>query len=145
MSSGAAECGISTQEGATFAIAAGAKERSVMAILAHTATAIAVRDDGAITRPRQLDGKLYAGFGLPQEVPELQAVIRADGGNGRVPDRDARHLGVRGALRRQGRLHDHLQRLGGDRGARAQRQAPDLRVHRLRNARLVRRRPRLQR
>ncbi len=82
VSSGAAECGISTQEGATFAIAAGAKERSVMAILAHTATAIAVRDDGAITRPRQLDGKLYAGFGLPQEVPELQAVIRADGGKG---------------------------------------------------------------
>ena len=82
VSSGAAECGISTQEGATFAIAAGAKERSVMAILAHTATSIAVRDDGAITRPRQLDGKLYAGFGLPQEVPELQSVIRADGGRG---------------------------------------------------------------
>ena len=83
VSSGAAECGISTQEGATFAIAAGAKERSVMAILAHTATEIAVRDDGSITRPRDLDGKLYAGFGLPQEVPELQAVIKADGGTGK--------------------------------------------------------------
>lgn len=82
VSSGAAECGISTQEGATFAIAAGAKERSVMAILAHTATEIAVRDDGSITRPKDLDGKLYAGFGLPQEVPELQAVIKADGGTG---------------------------------------------------------------
>jgi len=82
VSSGAAECGISTQEGATFAIAAGAKERSVMAILAHTATDIAVRDDGTITRPRDLDGKLYAGFGLPQEVPELKAVIQADGGTG---------------------------------------------------------------
>ena len=83
VSSGAAECGISTQEGATFAIAAGAKERSVMAILAHTATEIAVRDDGSITRPRDLGGKLYAGFGLPQEVPELQAVIKADGGTGK--------------------------------------------------------------
>jgi ABC-type nitrate/sulfonate/bicarbonate transport system substrate-binding protein len=83
VSSGAAECGISTQEGATFAIAAGAKERSVMAILAHTATEIAVRDDGSVTRPRDLDGKLYAGFGLPQEVPELQAVIKADGGTGK--------------------------------------------------------------
>ena len=83
VSSGAAECGISTQEGATFAIAAGAKERSVMAILAHTATEIAVRDDGSITRPKDLDGKLYAGFGLPQEVPELQAVIKADGGTGK--------------------------------------------------------------
>jgi ABC-type nitrate/sulfonate/bicarbonate transport system substrate-binding protein len=83
VSSGAAECGISTQEGATFAIAAGARERSVLAILAHTATDIAVRDDGTINRPRDLDGKLYAGFGLPQEVPELQAVIKADGGIGK--------------------------------------------------------------
>lgn len=82
VSSGAADCGISTQEGATFAIAAGAKERSVMALLAHTATEIAVRDDGSISRPKDLDGKLYAGFGLPQEVPELQAVIKADGGKG---------------------------------------------------------------
>ncbi len=83
VSSGAAECGISTQEGATFAIAAGAKERSVMAILAHTATEIAARDDGSVTRPKDLDGKLYAGFGLPQEVPELQAVIKHDGGTGK--------------------------------------------------------------
>ncbi len=82
VSAAGAECGISTQEGATFAIAAGAKERSVMAILQHTATEIAVRDDGSVTRPRDLDGKLYAGFGLPQEVPELRAVIKADGGKG---------------------------------------------------------------
>ncbi len=82
VSAGGAECGISTQEGATFAIAAGAKERSVMAILQHTATEIATRDDGSVTRPRDLDGKLYAGFGLPQEVPELQAVIKSDGGKG---------------------------------------------------------------
>lgn len=82
VSAGTAQCGISTQEGATFAIAAGARERSVMAILEHTATEIAVRDDGQITRPRELDGKLYAGFGLPQEEPELKAVIKADGGKG---------------------------------------------------------------
>ena len=82
VSAGSAECGISTQEGATFAIAAGAQERSVMAILQHTATEIAVRDDGKILRPRDLDGKLYAGFGMPQEAPELQTVIRFDGGKG---------------------------------------------------------------
>ena len=66
---------------------------------------------------------------------------RAPGGHpaptagGRVQDGDARHLRLRGAVRRQGRLHDHLQRLGGDRGAGAQGQAPDVRVHRLRDAR----------
>jgi ABC-type nitrate/sulfonate/bicarbonate transport system substrate-binding protein len=79
---GQADCGISTEEGATFAIAAGAKEQSVMAILQHTASEIAVLASGPITRPRDLDGKVYAGFGSPQEEPLLRSVIRADGGKG---------------------------------------------------------------
>jgi ABC-type nitrate/sulfonate/bicarbonate transport system substrate-binding protein len=53
-----------------------------MAILQHTAQEIAVLDSSSITRPRDLDGKTYAGFGYPNEVPTLQAVIKADGGKG---------------------------------------------------------------
>jgi NitT/TauT family transport system substrate-binding protein len=53
-----------------------------MAILQHTAQDIAVLASSDITRPRDLDGKTYAGFGYPNEVPTLQAVIRADGGTG---------------------------------------------------------------
>jgi len=79
---GQADCGISTEEGATFAIAAGAREQSVMAILQHTASEIAVLAGGPITRPRDLDGKVYAGFGSPQEEPLLRSVIKADGGKG---------------------------------------------------------------
>jgi ABC-type nitrate/sulfonate/bicarbonate transport system substrate-binding protein len=79
---GQADCGISTEEGATFAIAAGEKEQSVMAILQHTASEIAVLASGPITRPREMDGKVYAGFGSPQEGPLLTAVIKADGGKG---------------------------------------------------------------
>ena len=79
---GQADCGISTQEGATFAIAAGAREQSVMAILQHTASEIAVLASGPIKRPRDLDGKVYAGFGSPQEGPLLTSVIKADGGKG---------------------------------------------------------------
>jgi len=79
---GQADCGISTEEGATFAIAAGEKEQSVMAILQHTASEIAVLASGPITRPRDMDGKVYAGFGSPQEGPLLTAVIKADGGKG---------------------------------------------------------------
>jgi ABC-type nitrate/sulfonate/bicarbonate transport system substrate-binding protein len=79
---GQANCGISTEEGATFAIAAGEKEQSVMAILQHTASEIAVLASGPITRPRDMDGKVYAGFGSPQEGPLLSAVIKADGGKG---------------------------------------------------------------
>jgi ABC-type nitrate/sulfonate/bicarbonate transport system substrate-binding protein len=77
-----AECGISFQDSMTFAVAAGAPIVSVMAILQHTAQDIAVLADSNITRPKQLDGKTYAGFGYPNEVPTLQSVIRADGGTG---------------------------------------------------------------
>ena len=53
-----------------------------MAILQHTAQEIAVLADSTIQRPKDLDGKTYAGFGYPNEVPTLQAVIRNDGGTG---------------------------------------------------------------
>ncbi|MBF6603963.1 MAG: ABC transporter substrate-binding protein [Chloroflexi bacterium] len=82
MGSGQADCGISFQDSLTFAVAAGVRVRSVMAILQHDASAIAVLASSGITRPRQLDGKVYAGFGYPSEVPTLKAVIKADGGKG---------------------------------------------------------------
>ena len=80
---GQSECGISFQDSMTFAVAAGANIKSVMAILQRTAQEIAVLADSGITRPRELDGKVYGGFGYPNETPTLQAVIRADGGAGR--------------------------------------------------------------
>ena len=77
-----AECGISFQDALTFAVAAGGRITSVMAILQHTAQDIAVLASSGIERPKQLDGKVYAGFGYPNEVPTLQAVIQHDGGKG---------------------------------------------------------------
>jgi ABC-type nitrate/sulfonate/bicarbonate transport system substrate-binding protein len=77
-----AECGISFQDSLTFAVAAGADIVSVAAILQRTASAIGVLADGPIQRPRDLDGRTYAGFGYPNEVPTLTAVIKADGGKG---------------------------------------------------------------
>ena len=77
-----AECGISFQDALTFAVAAGAPIRSTMAILQHTAQEIAVLASSPIARPRDLDGRTYAGFGYPNEVPTLRAVIRNDGGTG---------------------------------------------------------------
>ncbi|HEV2007016.1 MAG TPA: ABC transporter substrate-binding protein [Candidatus Limnocylindrales bacterium] len=82
MGSGQADCGISFQDSLTFAIAAGVKIKSVMAILQHTASAIAVLADSGITRPSQLEGKTYASFGYPNEVPTVKAIIEADGGAG---------------------------------------------------------------
>ena len=77
-----AECGISFQDSMTFAVAVGADITSVMAILQKTGSAIAVLESSAIERPKDLDGKVYAGFSYPNEVPTLRAVIQADGGTG---------------------------------------------------------------
>lgn len=83
VSSGAAEFGISFQDTFTFSKAAGADITSVMAILQHWASEIAVRADRTdITSPADLDGKIYGGFGGPSEAPKLQAVIREAGGQG---------------------------------------------------------------
>ena len=82
VAAGQAECGISFQDALTFAAAAGAPIVSVMAILQHTAQEIAVLGTSTIKRPRDLDGRTYAGFGYPNEEPTLRAVIKADGGKG---------------------------------------------------------------
>lgn len=82
LTAGQADCGISFQDALTFAVAAGAPIVSVMAILQHTAQDIAVLASSDITRPADLDGRIYAGFGYPNEVPTVEAVIRADGGTG---------------------------------------------------------------
>jgi ABC-type nitrate/sulfonate/bicarbonate transport system substrate-binding protein len=82
IAAGQAECGISFQDALTFAAAAGAPIVSVMAILQHTAQDIAVLASSDIKRPRDLDGRTYAGFGGPQEGPTLTSVIKADGGKG---------------------------------------------------------------
>ena len=82
IAAGQAECGISFQDALTFAAAAGAPVVSVMAILQHTAQEIAVLGSSDIKRPRDLDGRIYAGFGYPNEEPTLRAVIKADGGSG---------------------------------------------------------------
>jgi ABC-type nitrate/sulfonate/bicarbonate transport system substrate-binding protein len=82
MGAGQADCGISFEDSLTFAVAAGIPIKSVMAILQHTASAIGVLASSDITRPKQLDGKTYAGFGYPNEAPTLKFVIKADGGKG---------------------------------------------------------------
>ena len=82
LAAGQAECGISFQDALKFAAAAGAPVVSVMAILQHTAQEIAVLASSAIQRPKDLDGKTYAGFGYPNEEPTLKAVIKDDGGTG---------------------------------------------------------------
>ena len=86
LAAGQADCGISFQDSLTFAVAAGAPIRSVMAILQHSASAIAVLADGPIKRPRDLDGKTYGGFGYAADDPTIKVVIKHDGGKGEFKD-----------------------------------------------------------
>jgi len=79
----AAEFGISFQDSFTYAKAGGVDAVSVMAIAQHWTSQIAVRADRAdITSPKDLDGKIYGGFGAAYEVPKMQAVIKDAGGAG---------------------------------------------------------------
>ena len=86
LAAGQADCGISFQDSLTFAVAAGAPIKSVMAILQHSASAIAVLADGPIKRPRDLDGKTYGGFGYAADDPTIKVVIKHDGGKGDFKD-----------------------------------------------------------
>jgi ABC-type nitrate/sulfonate/bicarbonate transport system substrate-binding protein len=83
VSRGLANFGFSYQAGIAYAHAAGADLVSVFAPDQKGTYAIAVKADRTdITSPKDLDGKVYAGFGTPDEGPELKYVIKHAGGSG---------------------------------------------------------------
>jgi ABC-type nitrate/sulfonate/bicarbonate transport system substrate-binding protein len=80
---GVAQFGFSYSNGIAFARAAGLDVVQVFANIGKQQYLLAYRaDDPSITRPRDLDGKTYAGFGTPSEESEVATVIKADGGKG---------------------------------------------------------------
>ena len=81
-----ADFGISYQDGLTEAVATGGDLTSVFAITQQTDVVIGVRANSGITSPKQLDGKTYAGYGSPLEVPMLKYVIKQAGGTGSFKD-----------------------------------------------------------
>ena len=83
VNSGRADFGFSYQAGLAYARATGAGIVSVFAPHQKDTYAIGVRADRKdITTPKGLDGKIYAGFGTPDEGPELKSVITHAGGKG---------------------------------------------------------------
>ena len=83
VANGRAEVGVSSTESVLGAAAAGEPVVSVAAMLSTNTAALAVLEDSGVTRPRELDGKVYAAFGAPWEIPAIAAVLRRDGGDGR--------------------------------------------------------------
>jgi len=82
VANGNAEVGISFPANVIFSRAAGLDLISVAAVLQSNPTELAVLESSDIKRPRDFDGRTYAGFGLPYEEPQIRTVIKADGGKG---------------------------------------------------------------
>ena len=77
-----AEVAVSGSEGVLTSVVTEEPIVSVAAILSTNTAALAVLKDSGITRPSELDGKIYAAYGGNYEDAVVGAVIRHDGGKG---------------------------------------------------------------
>lgn len=82
VSSGQAAVGISSTESIVADSAVQQPVVSIAAIVQHNTSALVTLADSGLTRPRDLDGKIYGGFGAPYEGAVVSAIIRQDGGKG---------------------------------------------------------------
>ena len=82
VANGKADIGVSFPPNVVFSRAQGLDVVSVASVLQRGVTEVAVLDSSDIKRPRDFDGRVYAGFGLPFEEPQIKSVIKADGGKG---------------------------------------------------------------
>lgn len=82
VANGNADFGVSFPPSLIYSRAAGLDLVSVAGVLQRNVTELAVLADGPIQRPRDFDGKTYAGFGLAFEAPQIETVIKTDGGKG---------------------------------------------------------------
>jgi len=81
LTTGKADFAISTEEDVTPAVAQGLPVISVAAILQHNTSSMVALTSSGITRPRDLAGKVYGGFGGQLEKALVQQLVRCDGGD----------------------------------------------------------------
>lgn len=82
VATGKADVGISYTEGVVTAAASGNKVISIAAIIAHNTSSLVALDGSGIKTPKDLDGKVYGGFGAPFENAVVGEIIKKDGGKG---------------------------------------------------------------
>jgi ABC-type nitrate/sulfonate/bicarbonate transport system substrate-binding protein len=82
VANGQADIGFSFPPSVIFSRAAGQDVVAVASVLQRNPTKLAVLESSGIMRPKDLDGKTYAGFGLPYEEPQIKTVVVNDGGKG---------------------------------------------------------------
>ncbi len=77
--SGKTDLGITYPPDVIINRAQGLKYKAVGALVANNTTALAVLADSKFTRPAQLNGTLYGGFGIQSDQPIISAILKADG------------------------------------------------------------------
>src|SRR5207302_6361447 len=82
VSTGKADVGVGFTEGIVADAAVGQPVVSIAAIIQRNTSALVTLADSGLTRPRDLDGKTYGGFGSPYESGVVGQVIKDDGGTG---------------------------------------------------------------
>ncbi len=82
VANGRADVGISATESVVTDAASGQPVVSIAAIIQHNTSALVTLASSGLTRPRDLDGKVYGGFGAPYEGPVVSEIIKHDGGTG---------------------------------------------------------------
>src|SRR5260370_833222 len=82
VSSGKADVGVSATEGIVTDAAVGQPVVSLAAIIQHNTSALVTLASSNLNSPRDLDGKIYGGFGAPYEGAVVGAIIRKAGGKG---------------------------------------------------------------
>lgn len=81
MVAGNADFAISYAEGVIPARAEGVPVVSLGAIIAHNTSSLVAPADRGITRPKDLEGKTYGGFGGELENALVKELVRCDGGD----------------------------------------------------------------
>src|SRR5579883_2342655 len=82
VSSGQAFAGISSTESIVADAAVNQPVVSIAAIIQHNTSALVTLASSGLNSPRDLDGKIYGGFGAPYEAAVVGAIIRQAGGRG---------------------------------------------------------------
>jgi len=81
MAAGNAQFAVSVAESLLPARAEGVPAVSVAAIIEHNTSSLVAPTDRGITRPRDLAGKTYGGFGGPLENALVEEMVSCDGGD----------------------------------------------------------------
>src|SRR5207245_10206136 len=84
VSSGKADVGVSSTEGIVADAAVGQPVVSIAAIIQHNTSALVTLASSGLNRPRDLDGKIYGGFGAPYESAVVGEIIQKDGRKGQI-------------------------------------------------------------